>query len=316
MPEGREYRRVMLGPKSAFAADARANNWIGAGYIFGIDLTGRFHEEWREFNREMIPVFLEQNPEKTKVAAGLACGMLWTICKGTKNGDIVLCPDGNGNYYVGEVTGDYVYAPDSPLPHHRPVHWFDRIIARHEMSDALRNSTGSIGSVSTITKYAEEIERLIGNLAVPMLVARDENVEDASVFALEKHLEDFLVANWESTLLGKKYDIYTDDGERVGQQFPSDTGPIDILAISKDKKELVVIELKKGRASDVVVGQIQRYMGYVLDELAEEDQTVRGIIIAREDDLKLRRSLRVTSNIEFFRYQVSFQLLPSNNGSK
>ena len=44
---------------------------------------------------------------------------------------------------------------------------------------------------------------------------------------------------------------------------------MDILAISKDKSELLVVELKKGRASDVVVGQIQRYMGFAQYELAE-----------------------------------------------
>jgi restriction system protein len=127
-------------------------------------------------------------------------------------------------------------------------------------------------------------------------------------FVLEKHLEDFLVKNWNQTHLGKDYDIFEDDGELVGQQYPSDTGPIDILAVSKDKKELLVVELKKGRASDSVIGQIQRYMGYVLEELAEEGQVVKGIIIALEDDLRIRRALAVTSNIEFFRYQVSFNL--------
>jgi restriction system protein len=66
-------------------------------------------------------------------------------------------------------------------------------------------------------------------------------------FALEKHLEEFLVQNWQQTELGKNYDIYQEDGEIIGQQYPSDTGPIDILAISKDKKELLVVELKKGR---------------------------------------------------------------------
>ncbi len=69
-------------------------------------------------------------------------------------------------------------------------------------------------------------------------------------------------------------------------------------------------ESPKGRASDVVVGQIQRYMGYVLDELAENDQRVSGVIIALEDDLRIRRALRVASGIRFFRYQVSFALLP------
>jgi restriction system protein len=121
-------------------------------------------------------------------------------------------------------------------------------------------------------------------------------------------LKIFLVQNWEQTELGRKYDIFQEDGELVGQQYPSDTGPIDILAISKDKKELLVVELKKGRASDNVVGQIQRYMGYVLQELAEDNQTVKGIIIALEDDSRIKRALAVAPNIEFYRYQVSFKL--------
>jgi restriction system protein len=58
-----------------------------------------------------------------------------------------------------------------------------------------------------------------------------------------------------------------------------------------------------------VVGQIQRYMGYVKDELAEPIQQVQGIIIALEDDLKLPRALSVTNNIDFYRYSVSFKLI-------
>ena len=97
----------------------------------------------------------------------------------------------------------------------------------------------------------------------------------------------------------------------MGQQYPSDTGPIDILAISKDKT-ILVVELKKGRVSDNVVGQIQRYMGYIKDELAEPDQKVKGIIIGLEDDLKIKRALSVTSNIEFYRYKVNFKLFKEN----
>ncbi len=57
-----------------------------------------------------------------------------------------------------------------------------------------------------------------------------------------------------------------------------------------------------------VVGQIQRYMGYVLEELAEENQTVKGVILALEDDLRIRRALAVAPNIEFYRYQINFKL--------
>ena len=71
----------------------------------------------------------------------------------------------------------------------------------------------------------------------------------------------------------------------------------------------MVVELKKGRVSDNVVGQIQRYMGYVKEDLAEENQDVKGIIIGADDDLRIKRALSVTSNIEFFKYQVKFKLI-------
>jgi restriction system protein len=212
---------------------------------------------------------------------------------------------------VGEVTSDYSYHPDENLPHRRTVQWYPETIARSDMSDVLQKSTGSTGMSTNISKHAEEIERLIAGKEPPTVVSTDDTVEDPSTFALEKHLEEFLVHNWSQTELGKNYDIYEEDGELVGQQYPTDTGNIDILAISKDQKELLVVELKKGRASDHVVGQVQRYMGYVLEELAEEGQTVKGVILALEDDVRIRRALAVTNNIEFWRYQVSFKVFKS-----
>jgi restriction system protein len=231
------------------------------------------------------------------------------VSKGIRKGDIVLCPDGTGQYHVGDVNGDYYYAPGAVLPHRRPVSWREDTVSRAEMGDALKKSTGSIGAVADISSYAEEIEALIGTDSKPKLISTDETVEDPSAFALEKHLEDFLVQNWAQTDLGKDYDIYEEDGEKVGQQYPTDTGPMDILAIKKDKTELLVVELKKGRASDGVVGQTLRYMGYAMQELAEPNQKVRGVIIALEDDQRIRRALAVTPSIEFYRYQISFKLI-------
>lgn len=305
----KNYYRIMLGRKSIYAEEAYKGNFIGVDFSLDVDLTTKLPDNWRDFNKEFIPIYLEKHPDKTKVAAGLACGFLHTVAKGIQIGDIALCPDGKGNYYVGEVTTGYSYHKGEVLPHRRGVRWFSKVIERIQMSQALQNSTGSIGTVSNITKYSEEIENLIAGDRPPTIVATDDSIEDPSVFALEMHLEDFLVQNWKHTELGKKYDIFEEEGELVGQQYPSDTGPIDILAISKDKKELLVIELKKGRSSDVVVGQVQRYMGYVKEELAENGQTVRGIIIALEDDIRLRRALAVTENIDFYTYKVSFKLV-------
>ena len=299
----------MLGAKSIYADKCYNDTFIGADFNIDWDLSKVLHENWREFNKEQIPLWMKNHPGKSKVAAGLACGFTWTVSKGILKGDIVLCPNGSGSYYVGEVISDYEFVKEDILPHRRRVKWYPNTIDRSLMSDALKNSTGSIGTVSNITKYSDEIEKLLTGNVPSTIFSTDSNVESVSEFALEKHLEDFLVKNWNQTDLGKEFDIYQEDGELVGQQYPSDTGPIDILAISKDKKTLLVVELKKGRVSDIVVGQIQRYMGYVQEELAEPSQVVKGVIIGSDNDLRIKRALVVTRNIEFFKYQISFKLI-------
>lgn len=305
----KRYYKIMLGRGSTHAAEAIAGGFAGVDFLHDINLSQQpLSDDWRVFNKHYIPLWLQQNPDKTRIGAGLACGQLWTVTKGIQIGDIVLSPngDGNGVYKVGEVVGDYEYAAEGPLQHRRKVNWFGQV-ARESMSQELRNSSGGITTVIELTKYASELDLLIQHPGV-QITTSDETIEDASVFALEKHLEDFLVHNWQHTELGKHYDIYEQDGEVIGQQYPSDTGPIDILAVSKDKREILVVELKKGRISDVVVGQIQRYMGYIQDELAESDQKVRGLVIALEDDLRLRRALSVAPNIDFMTYEIKFRL--------
>jgi len=293
-----------------YADVCRQQGFIGAH--FGIEqnlATLLLGDEQREFNQQVRPIYLEAFPGKSKGSAGLSCGFLWTVCKGIQEGDIVLSPNGKGRYFIGEVSGDYRYVAGNEQPHQRPVTWHDELIDRTDMSESLRNSAGSIGTVSKVSKYRDELEKLIkGDSASQTLISRDSTVEDPTAFALEKHLEDFLVANWSSTPLGRTHDIYSLE-EQTGQQFPTETGPIDILAISKDKQELLVVELKKGRASDVVVGQIQRYMGFVIEVIAEDHQRVKGVIIALEDDQRIRYALKVTQGIEFYRYEVKFELI-------
>lgn len=308
----KNYYRVMLGQKSVYAEECFAGNFIGTDFGINQDLTNKLPDKLQGFNKEFIPIYLVSHPDKTKIGAGLACGALWTVSKGIQTGDLVLCPDGAGKYRVGEVSGGYTYEPGKILFHRRPVKWLNVAIDREDMSEGLQSSTGvplTVVGPTAITNYRQEIEHLLGNTA-PLPIAIDgAEIEDQSSFALEKHLEDFLVQNWAQTELGQDYDIYKEDGEPFGKQYPTDTGPLDILAISKDKKRLLVVELKKGRASDKVVGQTLRYMGYVQNELAEDGQSVHGAIIAHEDDQRIRRALSMTPNIVFYRYQVSFKLV-------
>jgi len=299
----------MLGQKSIYAQECFAGNFIGADFSIDEDLTDHLPDAWRDFNREYVPKWMALHPGKSKISAGLSCGALWVVCKGMKPGDIVLCPDGEGAYRVGEIAGSYLYVPGGNLPHRRPVRWLDKSIPRASMSEDLRKSTGSIGTVADITGYADEIDALMGPVAPHAILTTDDSIEDPVAFAMESHLEHFLVANWEQTEFGRDYTIFEEDGEQVGKQYETDAGRIDILAVSKDKTRILVIELKRGRTSDVVVGQVLRYMGYAKEELAEEGQEVEGVIIGLEDDQKLRWAIGPVPSIRFYRYQVSFKLI-------
>ena len=301
---GKQYNRIMPGRRSAFFEECLEGGFIGGDWDFSSDLSNELTEDWHDFNAKCIPIYLANNPGASKIAAGLACGMLWTISKGLRINDIVLMPDGHGTYAVGTITSDYYFAgKDEVLPHRRRVDWNEDRIPRSSMSQSLKNSSGSIGTCCDLTSYADEINRLI-NPHGTEVVAKDSQ----DIFALEKHLEDFLVANWKHTEFGKNFDIYEDTDGQTGQQYPTDTGPMDILAISKDKKELLVVELKRSRTSDAVVGQILRYMGFVKEMLCDEGQTVRGAIVALEDDQRIRRALSMVDNVSFFRYKINFRL--------
>jgi hypothetical protein len=153
----------MLGQGSKYAKMCYEQNYIGANFDINQDLSDFLFENWRDFNEEFIPVWMENVPGKSKTAAGLSCGFLWTIIKGLKIGDIVLCPSGEGYYYVGTISTDYYYVPDTTLPHRRGVVWMDNVIYRKDMSEKLQKSSGSIGTCSNITDYAQEIETLLEN---------------------------------------------------------------------------------------------------------------------------------------------------------
>jgi restriction system protein len=97
----RKYYRLMLGAKSVYAEECFKGNFIGTDFSIPQDLSKDLIKDWREFNHKYIPIYQKTHPDKSKIAAGLTCGALWTVSKGINRGDIVLCPDGMGSYYVG-----------------------------------------------------------------------------------------------------------------------------------------------------------------------------------------------------------------------
>lgn len=128
-------------------------------------------------------------------------------------------------------------------------------------------------------------------------------------FALERHLHDYMFDNWDMLDLAQEWDIYTRDGEpEAGYEFRTPIGRIDLLAKHKRDPRWLVIELKREKSSDAVVGQVLRYMGWVQKHLSEDGEAVEGLVVATEGDPQLHYALTVVPSVSFQSYEVEFRL--------
>ena len=140
--------------------------------------------------------------------------------------------------------------------------------------------------------------------AAPLAIPLPEE-EDAQGFGLERHLQDFMFDNWDKISLGQEWDLHEEDGEIVAYEYnTNEIGRIDLLAKHKSQPRWLVIELKRQQSSDDTVGQVLRYMGWVQQQLAEANESVYGLIIARQSDAKLRYALMHARNVGLMCYRV------------
>ncbi|MES2329841.1 MAG: endonuclease NucS domain-containing protein [Bacteroidota bacterium] len=131
----------------------------------------------------------------------------------------------------------------------------------------------------------------------------DERVAEVNM-QMENDLENFLIDNLH--LIDPDLKLYRDEQGKSGRQFWTPIGEIDILC--KKKNDFVVIELKKGRSSDKVVGQISRYIGWVKENIAKDNNT-KGIIIVHDFDPKLKYAVLANPNIDLKYYQIKIDFV-------
>jgi hypothetical protein len=132
-------------------------------------------------------------------------------------------------------------------------------------------------------------------------------------FALEAFLEEFILTNWEGIDWGRPLELWESETGELGHQLATPVGRLDFLCTDTATDALVVVELKRGRPSDTVVGQAARYVGWVRAHLATENQGVEGIIVAHEQDLRLSYAVAAVNGLSILTYNVDFAFrLPSH----
>lgn len=124
-------------------------------------------------------------------------------------------------------------------------------------------------------------------------------------FALESHLRDFLAKNLERIEPGLK--IYESEG-RTGIEFPVDGGRIDILAVDKTGR-IVVIELKLSQGRNKALGQLLYYMGWVDANLNSKPS--RGMVIASDISDELKIAVSRAPEVSLYKYKMSFSIEPA-----
>jgi len=128
--------------------------------------------------------------------------------------------------------------------------------------------------------------------------------EQASEFALEAHLRDFLAKNLDRIEQGLRlYDFQ----ERNGVEFPIDGGRIDLLAVDRNEK-FVVIELKLSQGRNKALGQLLYYMGWVDKNLGKGP--CRGFIIASDITEELSIAVSRVTGVGLAEYHLSFAIEP------
>jgi restriction system protein len=310
--------------------------WVIAPYAFDVDNQKIFESVW-EFNlrygvismgwrklgdimnlsKDELRSKMEQVYSHYSPATTTRCvNMLWGFINEVQPGDIIISRRGRKHIAsIGTVTKSAYFSEsknrDVLRDFNDDFHSYFIDVKWHETQRDMAFDRMVFGMQAFYETQEAQYQMLIGDTDEVI----DPDVEDRTAFVLEKHLEEFIIENFDA-IFGGELELYVDsDEDATGQQYATDVGIIDILAYDPSEKMFVVIELKRGRGVDSVVGQTLRYIGWVQENLCEEGQGVRGLIICHEVDEKLKYALVSVNNIRVKLYEVDFRLHDSKENA-
>jgi hypothetical protein len=164
-----------------------------------------------------------------------------------------------------------------------------------------------------------EEEEEVKNIEIELINQNStkENKRNKSIYkspnyiSSEKLLEEnFINAIINNQILNGKYKLFYSIEGKPGRQYTIfEIGArIDILCISKDETELLIIELKNTRGTLDVITQTKRYTEYIKKNIAKENQKVKGLIIISDENHELKSEVAKHPNLELMKYDFKLEL--------
>lgn len=132
---------------------------------------------------------------------------------------------------------------------------------------------------------------------------QNTNHEEQINLTYEHDLKTELCA--QITELFPKYKIYREN-DQEGIEYFINNRRIDVLLEHIENNDLLVVELKPGKADYRVFGQISMYMGLILGRFPHKK--VSGVIISGSIDESLKQACATTHSIELKVYRMKLEL--------
>lgn len=121
----------------------------------------------------------------------------------------------------------------------------------------------------------------------------------------ESAIEDYIVEHWgETPFAAAGVDLHD-------RQYAIPTGVVDLVGWQRKRKAWWIIELKRGKAEDRVVGQLLRYSGWFRKEALRPKESLRGVILAREASNKLRYAVGEIPHAEVWTFDDDLNIRPA-----
>lgn len=132
---------------------------------------------------------------------------------------------------------------------------------------------------------------------------KDDTLMETS-YIESRHLRAYLAKNLH--LIEDGLELYVDIYGNDGVEYPTDFGPIDILAINK-QGIFIVVEVKTERFPDASSGQILKYRNWVKRHLAS-GKPVRSYLIGADIPEHVRYSLADCEDVYLKEYDLTIKL--------
>lgn len=100
----------------------------------------------------------------------------------------------------------------------------------------------------------------------------------------------------------------------IDRQIPINGSVIDMIGISKDKKVLYVVELKRGEVDGNALSQLLSYIHTLhtfLLNAGDKETKVRGILVGESLSEYMKLALNIFAGIKFLKYKKSVEVAPA-----